>query len=463
MGRRKSGIKSPRSVSVGSGDDDSDDENENDENENDENDGSDKNNDIEYDRRRRYDKRSNGGNADENDNSHDDSNDDSNDDDNSNGNSNGNDDGNDDENDDGDDKKNIRDDKDGSSGDHDNDDSDSEDSYNSEEVELSPESDIPGSRRFDQKNEKNMEEKEEKVRGGKDEGAEINREISLKDKKESEMTQRVDEDSEGDIEESLSESLRHSDNTENDRINSSVVSNKRIVASNERIVASNIRIANDGDHVEVEDILDRDIDVMTEGDNKLGALESLKPLSDVVGPQNSAKPVSDEDESDSSDNSEDEEESEGEESVDYKTDLPEFDGLDISDVDAYLTSYRSNVDHVLKNLLSDLTKSNQENKEIPRKLKKTMSGSKNKNRGANKGIQSKSEDLKSKIITPETSSKLVEIPNTNKDLKKSKKSVVDANTPLAEFSTNVLKYKSVLLCFIVAMLMHFSMINGFLK
>jgi hypothetical protein len=199
---------------------------------------------------------------------------------------------------------------------------------------------------------------------------------------------------------------------------------------------------------------------------------------------------------------------EGSEDNEYKA-MIDFDASDEPDVDAYLTDYRSKVDDVLKDLLSDLqdedtdthtdsdSDSNGNTKSISKSKSNFNSGSyqnrnnnnkknnNNKNNNINNQINKVTKDISKNTDKKKSKSKLKSVTSNTK-----KKSVVNEGkssdnshtlrefktknndnysllenniSSISEFAKNALKYKSMLLCFIVAVLMHYSIVSGILK
>jgi hypothetical protein len=155
----------------------------------------------------------------------------------------------------------------------------------------------------------------------------------------------------------------------------------------------------------------------------------------------------------------------------------DFDASDVPDVDAYLTDYRSKVDDVLKDLLSDLKDTDTDadsykSQNEYKKEKKIITGKdKNKNPHKNKSkvISITSNTNKKTGINKGKSSdnsqtlrKVDAKKNVNYSLLENNENNT-TTSPISEFAKNALKYKSMLLCFFVAVIMHYSIVSGILK
>jgi hypothetical protein len=155
----------------------------------------------------------------------------------------------------------------------------------------------------------------------------------------------------------------------------------------------------------------------------------------------------------------------------------DFDASDVPDVDAYLTDYRSKVDDVLKDLLSDLkdTDTDADSYKSENKYndnKKIIAGKdkyKNPHKNKSKVISITSKTKKTTGINKGKSSDNSQTLRKVDAKKSDNYSLLENNenntttSPISEFAKNALKYKSMLLCFFVAVIMHYSIVSGILK
>jgi hypothetical protein len=148
--------------------------------------------------------------------------------------------------------------------------------------------------------------------------------------------------------------------------------------------------------------------------------------------------------------------------------MMDFDVSDVADVDEYLTDYRSKVDDVLKDLLSDLkgtdTGTGTNNSKNITGHDKNKNADKNKSKVKSITSSTKKKSGINKGKSSENSRTPRDIDSKNKNSCSPLENIeINITSPISEFAKNALKYKSMLLCFFVAVLMHYSIVSGILK